>query len=147
MSNDVKKFLDEEGVKVLWNQVNLNDYPNNETLIAVINAIDETKANKDEIPTLTSSLENDSGFMNEDQVKNLFKSLSSNLVLSFYCVEDVTIITNGVSITYPANSNVEVSFLDTDVWEIVPTSDNSILALNSFPGALGTFYPWLEGVK
>lgn len=147
MSNDVKKFLDEEGVKVLWNQVNLNDYPNNETLIAVINAIDETKANKDEIPTLTSQLENDSGFMDEDQVKNLFKSLSSNLVLSFYCVEDVTIITNGVSVTYPANSNVEVSFLDTDIWEIVTTSDNSILALNSFPGALGTFYPWLEGVK
>lgn len=147
MSNDVKKFLDEEGVKVLWNQVNLNDYPNNETLIAVINAIDETKANKDEIPTLTSQLENDSGFMDEDQVKNLFKSLSSNLVLSFYCVEDVTIITNGVSVIYPANSNVEVSFLDTDIWEIVTTSDNSILALNSFPGALGTFYPWLEGVK
>ena len=27
-----KKFLDEEGLKVLWNQVNLNDDPNNEVL-------------------------------------------------------------------------------------------------------------------
>ena len=57
-----KKFLDLEGVKVLWNQVNLNDYPNNETLIAILNAIDTTKANKDEIPLKTSQLENDSNF-------------------------------------------------------------------------------------
>lgn len=34
-----------------------------------------------------------------------------------------------------------------DTFEIIPTSDNSILALNAFPSALGTFYPWLEGVK
>lgn len=56
MSNDVKKFLDEEGVKVLWNQVNLNDYPNNETLIAVINAIDETKANKEVVDILNEAI-------------------------------------------------------------------------------------------
>ena len=49
MSIEEKKFLDEDGLKVLWEQVNLNDYPNNETLIAVINAIDETKANKENI--------------------------------------------------------------------------------------------------
>ena len=41
---DVKKFLDAEGVKYLWSKVNMQDYPNNETLMAVINAIDETKA-------------------------------------------------------------------------------------------------------
>lgn len=44
-----QKFIDRDGLKVLWNQVNLKDYPNNETLMAVIDAIDETKANKDEI--------------------------------------------------------------------------------------------------
>lgn len=42
------KVLTEDGLKILWSQVNLNDYPNNETLIAVLNAIDETKADKDE---------------------------------------------------------------------------------------------------
>jgi hypothetical protein len=73
--------------------------------------------------------------------------LNSNTVLSFYCIEDVTIVLNGVSTIYPANSNVEMKFLDTDVFEIVPTSDNSILALNAFPGALGTYYSWLDGVK
>ena len=100
-----------------------------------------------QIPTKVSQLENDSNFISEEQIKSLVESLNSNMALSFYCIEDVTIITNGVSTTYPANSNVEVKFLGTDVFEIIPTSDNSILALNAFPGALGTFYPWLEGVK
>lgn len=40
-------FLDAEGVKYLWSKVNMQDYPNNETLMAVINAIDETKVDKE----------------------------------------------------------------------------------------------------
>ena len=143
----MNKFLDEKGVQHLWSKISMEDYPNNETLIAVLNAIDETKANKEEIPSLTSQLENDSNFISEEEVRNMVGNLSSDRVLRFYCVEDVTIITNGVSKTYPANSSVEVKFLDTDVFEIVPTSDNSILALNAWPGALGTYYSWLEGVK
>lgn len=82
-----------------------------------------------------------------DYVEALYQKLNSDMTLRFYCVEDVEIITNGVSKTYPANSNVEVKFIETDTYEIIPTSDNSILALNGFPGALGTYYPWLEGVK
>ena len=82
-----------------------------------------------------------------EQVESLYKTLSSDRTLRFYCIEDVVINLNGVPTTYPANSNVEVKFLETDIWEIIPTSNNSILALNGFPGALGTFYPWLEGVK
>jgi hypothetical protein len=35
-----QKFLDAEGIKFLWRQVSMEDYPNNETLIAVLNAID-----------------------------------------------------------------------------------------------------------
>ena len=46
------KFLDENGVGILYQLLNMQDYPNNEILMAVINAIDETKANKDEIPTM-----------------------------------------------------------------------------------------------
>ena len=83
----------------------------------------------------------------EEQVEQLYKTLTSDRVLRFYCVEDVTIVLNGASTIYSANSNVEVKFLETDEWEIIPTSNNSILALNGFPGALGTYYPWLEGVK
>lgn len=47
---DQKKFLDYEGVKHLWSKINMQDYPNNETLMAVINAIDETKADRSDIP-------------------------------------------------------------------------------------------------
>ena len=83
----------------------------------------------------------------EKYVDDLYKKLTSNTVLRFYCIEDVTISLNGVSTVYPANSNVEIKFLETDVFEIIPTSDNSILSLNAFPGALGTYYSWLEGVK
>lgn len=82
-----------------------------------------------------------------DALQAAWAKLNSNTLLGFYCIEDVTVVTNGVSKIYPANSTVEVSFSDGDVFEIIPTSDNSILSLTSFPGALGTFYPWLEGVK
>lgn len=92
-----------------------------------------------EIPSLE-------GYATEDYVKTLYKRLSSNTVLGFYCIEDVTIVINGISEVYPANSNVEVRLAETDVFEIIPTSDNSILSLNAFPGALGIYYSWLEGV-
>ena len=46
---DIKKYLDQEGVQHLWKQLSMEDYPNNETLIAVINAIDKSKADKDEL--------------------------------------------------------------------------------------------------
>ena len=99
------------------------------------------------IPTKVSQLENDSNYTSEEQVEALFQRLASDTVLRFYCIEDVTIIVNGTSTTYPANSNVEVKLLADDVFEIIPTSDNSIMALNGWPGALGTYYSWLEGVK
>lgn len=124
---DQKKFLDAEGVKYLWSKINMQDYPNNETLMDVIEAIDETKADK-------------------DYVEMLYKKLNSDTLLGFYCVEDVTIVVNGISTVYPANSNVEIKLANDDVFEILPTSDKSIYALTAFPGALGIFYPWLEGV-
>lgn len=54
--SDIKKFLDYEGVKHLWSKINMNDYPNNETLMAVINAIDETKADKEYVNERVASL-------------------------------------------------------------------------------------------
>ena len=43
----MNKFIDVNGVKTLWQQISLGDYPNNETLMAVIDAIDKTKADKE----------------------------------------------------------------------------------------------------
>lgn len=66
---EIKKFLDKEGIKYLWNLISLQDYPNNETLIAVLNAIDETKADKNEIPTMDEIYENISArFSNAEDV-------------------------------------------------------------------------------
>jgi hypothetical protein len=45
--NNEKKFLDQTGVEYLWSKIDMQDYPNNETLVAVINAIDENKADKE----------------------------------------------------------------------------------------------------
>ena len=43
------KILDEQGVQYLWSKLSLEDYPNNEMLVAILNAIDETKADKTEL--------------------------------------------------------------------------------------------------
>ena len=42
-------YLDNQGVEYLWSKLSLEDYPNNEVLMAVLNAIDETKADRDEL--------------------------------------------------------------------------------------------------
>lgn len=47
----MSKFLDHAGVIQLCKRLSLEDYPNNETLIAVLNAIDSTKADKAELDT------------------------------------------------------------------------------------------------
>lgn len=92
MSQDVQKFLDAKGVEVLWSQVNLNDYPNNETLIAILNAIDQTKADKDELNSkvnvsditdnLTTTAKNkplsaNQGYILNQTVNNVKRSISN----------------------------------------------------------------------
>lgn len=57
----IKKFLDAEGVKHLWSKISVEDYPNNETLMAVINAIDETKADKEDLDNYLLKSEYESG--------------------------------------------------------------------------------------
>lgn len=47
--SDVIKVLDAAGVKALYDLLSLQDYPNNDVLMAVINAIDTTKLDKNRI--------------------------------------------------------------------------------------------------
>ena len=101
---------------------------------------DDLYAKIEDIPTKLSELENDAEYVNKTEADEIFERLNSNTVLKFYCIEDVTVVVNGESTTYPANSNVEVKLLSTDQFEIITTSDNSILSLSAFPGALGTYY-------
>ena len=85
---DTQKFLDEKGVQHLWSKISMEDYPNNETLIAILNAIDQTKANKEEIPSKNSQLENDSKFITEQEVEDLFNNNTSTAVL--YTPQELT---------------------------------------------------------
>lgn len=79
--SDVKKFLDYEGVQHLWSKINMQDYPNNETLINVINAIDETKADRSELvqsdwiqtdETATNYIKNKPILATSEEIKALF---------------------------------------------------------------------------
>ena len=47
--SDVIKVLDANGVKALFDLLSLQDYPNNDILMAVINAIDTTKLDKNKV--------------------------------------------------------------------------------------------------
>ena len=116
--------------------------------LALEDIVEQTNAEFDSVNDKIDNIEVPSleGYATEEYVETLYKKLNSNTVLGFYCIEDVTIVTNDISKVYPANSNVEVTFIEDDVFEIITTSDNSILSLTAFPSALGTFYPWLEGV-
>lgn len=67
--NNEKKFLDYEGIKTLWAKINMQDYPNNETLIGIISAIDETKADKIEVQNKLDKIEND--IISEERINEI----------------------------------------------------------------------------
>lgn len=67
MANE-KKFLDSTGVRHLWSKISMEDYPNNETLIAVINAIDESKADITYVDELIANL---STVITEEEINTL----------------------------------------------------------------------------
>lgn len=59
------KTLDASGVKILYDLLSLQDYPNNEVLAAVINAIDQTKMDKNIIFVGTKA-EYDTAYLNAE---------------------------------------------------------------------------------
>ena len=72
---------------------------------------------------------------------------SSNTQLKFYCVEPVTVVIGEDVEEFPANTLVSKTLKATDMFSIVPTSDNSILTLDAWPGPLQQWYSWLDGVS
>lgn len=54
---------------------------------------------------------------------------------------------DGQIYNFEANSNIYVPVIDETTLNIIPTSNSSITMLTEWPGALGVFYDWLEGVN
>ena len=119
------KFLDETGVQHLWNKISMEDYPNNETLMAVINAIDETKMDKDELHKIATSgnwedLENRTHYygipaitINLDPEKDSFDD-ESNIFTGGYGSADPVEFQKGIEI-----GNI---FLDQGEWAVLPAT-------------------------
>ena len=74
---DTKKFLDQAGVEYLWSKVNMQDYPNNQTLMAVIDAIDKTKSDEghthsyNELTDLPSNVGGNGASYDDTELRNL----------------------------------------------------------------------------
>ncbi len=99
----------------------------------------------------TISLKNDSNQIVEFKSKEYFESkiqkLFTDTELKFYCIEPVSVQINDETMVYPANTYVDLFLRTTDRFEVLPLSDSSITLLSAYPGAISTFYSWLEGVQ
>lgn len=80
-------------------------------------------------------------------INNAVNKLITNTELKFFCIEPVTVIINNETTVFEANTLVDIFFKSTDKFEIIPTSNASITSLYAYPGALGIYYEWLEGVN
>ena len=102
---DIKKFLDQDGVQHLWSKISMEDYPNNETLIAVINAIDETKADKSQLNdylTIKDYVAGESGgsidlsnFLTETEAQALYAP--KNILETMYPVGAIYLSVNSIN--------------------------------------------------
>ena len=75
------------------------------------------------------------------------QKLMTNTELKFFCIEPVTVVIAENSTVYDANTLVDVFLKSDDMFEVIPTSNSSISSLYAWPGALDTYYEWLEGVN
>ena len=92
---ETKKYLDQEGIAHLWSKINMQDYPNNELLIGVIEAIDETKANKEdvalietEVNTKINDLSDVVAYIDATDNENIEDSVTSGGVSSWNDLKD-----------------------------------------------------------
>lgn len=129
MANE-KKFLDFEGVKHLWSKVNMQDYPNNETLIGVIEAIDETKADKEALAEVDARV--DELFQNVSDGKELIASAITDK--GVYASDDETFeeLSNKITLipVGPPGSNI-IGYIDeeNDIYLSLSELENGIYTL------------------
>lgn len=102
---------------------------------------------QEQIPQKVSVLENDSQYATLTEVDVKVQELITNTELKFFCIEPVVVKINDKEHSYQPNTLVDLFLKKEDIFEIIPSSDNSILALYSWPYALDTFFSWLNGVS
>ena len=102
---------------------------------------------QEQIPQKVSVLENDSQYATLNEVDVKVQELITNTELKFFCIEPVVVKINDNEHSYQSNTLVDLFLKKEDIFEIIPSSDNSILALYSWPYALDTFFSWLNGVS
>lgn len=83
----------------------------------------------------------------ENIIDDKVNKLITNTELKFFCIEPVTVTINGEENVFEGNTLVDMFLKSGDEFSITTTSNNSIYTLNAWPGALGTYYEWLEGVN
>lgn len=83
----------------------------------------------------------------QEVIDSKIQKLMTDTEIKFFCIEPVTIVVGEKSTTYEANTLVDVFLKSSDEFEVITTSNSSIASLYAWPGALDTFYEWLEGVN
>ena len=99
------KVLNEQGLQYLWKKLSLEDYPNNEVLMAVLHAIDETKADKSELNnylTKEDYIAGESGgsidlsnFLTETEAQALYAP--KNILETVYPIGAIYLSTNNIN--------------------------------------------------
>ena len=129
---EVKKYLDQAGVEYLWSKLSLEDYPNNEMLIAVINALDATKVDKVDGKQLSTE-----DYTTEDKEK--LNGLESDKTYVYTQVFETT----SWNIEHNLNKFPSVSIVDSDnnqVWADVQYIDENTVKLNFSQGFTGKVF-------
>lgn len=130
---------------ILHKRTNIKDNKPSSTLLKH-GEIAMNYANDNESLYIKNDNNNIVEFKDKKYVDNLVQKLITNTELKFYCIETVILTINGEDETIESNTLFDKFLKKDDIFSITTTSNNSILTLNAWPGALNTYYPWLEGV-
>lgn len=87
-------------------------------------------------------------FVGQDEYTTLVRSLYDSKILKFTTIEPVVVTINSTEVIEVGGGQIfECILKQNDTFEITPTSTQSIMSLSAWPGALDTYYDWLEGVN
>lgn len=87
-------------------------------------------------------------FVGQDEYTTLVRSLYDSKILKFTTIEPVVVTINSTEVIEVGGGQIfECILKQNDTFEIAPTSSQSIISLSAWPGALDTYYDWLEGVN